>query len=604
MNQPIRVLHAGSGPACGLGAEVLRCEGFPWLEEARVEEFDAAPPGVELLVVAGAGVSRRAAERLAKAVAQGMSLVALTPDPELAAAFGVAIGEPVVDAHLSVTGLPGWEHGDVPLLCPDDVAHPLDGEKEVAALRDFEDRRCGAGIISVRPGKGCAWLYGYDLCETIAMLRYGTGRLDPPEDISWKGPRVINSFLELSGKLPHDVPVADLHQDVLRSIVTGALADTSLPRLWHFPEGAPAVWMVRGDGCGEEGADFEVAVVEKYGGFLTFCRPPKSRYSGALMREWHDRGHGITIEANINEITQPVVEDGSGNRTVAELNADWLPAIRANLEGHRDGFMRETGLEMETFMTHSAQWTGLPMAKMVRELGWRTAIPFMSYDPRILPGDRKGPYMISTALPMRYFDREAGVLDLWHLPYQNIDTIWQGIGKQPLPAEADTADPDARYRMLGQTGEAYGTQLARFAEDAATRWHGVQVSSFHPRYVASPRPHVGSSQQALEIAMEGARAAGCRFENLERWSRFFRARAGVRLKEWWTEGSTIFVTLESNSGMEGLTLLLPDRVKEVRLKERGDVLPVRQLTLEGRTQNAVVVDLGEGAPLRLCLKKA
>ena len=98
---------------------------------------------------------------------------------------------------------------------------------------------------------------------------------------------------------------------------------------------------MRGDGCGEEGAHVEVAVVEKYGGFLTFCRPPKSRYSGALMREWHSRGHGITIEANINNITQPAVEDGSrnptrGNRTAAELNADWLPAIRANLEGHRN----------------------------------------------------------------------------------------------------------------------------------------------------------------------------------------------------------------------------------------------------------------------------
>ena len=31
MNQPICVLRAGSDPACDLGAEMLRCEGFPWL---------------------------------------------------------------------------------------------------------------------------------------------------------------------------------------------------------------------------------------------------------------------------------------------------------------------------------------------------------------------------------------------------------------------------------------------------------------------------------------------------------------------------------------------------------------------------------------------
>jgi len=258
--------------------------------------------------------------------------------------------------------------------------------------------------------------------------------------------------------------------------VTEALADTALPRLWHFSYAAPALWFVRGDGCGEAGADFEVEVMEKHGGYLSFYRPLKSRYSGELMREWHARGHGISIEANINDITQPVVEDRSGkrgrkSRAAAELNAHWLPAIRARLEQHRDAFLRETGLEMETLMIHSNQWTGLPMARLLRELGWHTALPFPSYDPRMRPGGRYGPYMISTALPMRYFDREAGVLDLWHIPYQWIDVIWQHVAGQQSAGK--TLDPKSLRSMLGQTGEEYGAQLVWFAEDAAKRWHGV-----------------------------------------------------------------------------------------------------------------------------------
>ena len=212
---------------------MLRCEGFPWLEEAPAEGFDSAPPGIKLFVLAGAGVSRTTAGRLAKAVNLGVSLIALAPNPALAAVFGVRVRGAVVDAHLSVAGLSGWEHGDVPLLCPDDVAHPLEGGCEVAALRDLEGRRCGAGIVRVRKGAGCAWFYGYDLCETIATLRHGTGRLDPTEEISWKGPRVINGFLELSGKLPHDVPVArpppgcaafDCNRDACRCVSAEALA--------------------------------------------------------------------------------------------------------------------------------------------------------------------------------------------------------------------------------------------------------------------------------------------------------------------------------------------------------------------------------------------
>ena len=54
--------------------------------------------------------------------------------------------------------------------------------------------------------------------------------------------------------------------------------------------------------------------------------------------------------------------------------------------------------------------------------------------------------------------------------------------------------------------------------------------------------------------------------------------------------------------MAGLTLLLPDHVTEVRSRQTGAGFPVRELTLEGRMQRAIQVDLTEDAPLTLCLK--
>ena len=86
---------------------------------------------------------------------------------------------------------------------------------------------------------------------------------------------------------------------------------------------------------------------------------------------------------------------------------------------------------------------------------------------------------------MRYFDRDGGVLDLWHLPFQWIDMVWQMAAGVSREAEAECADGAALFhRLVGQTGEEYGTQLARFAEDAARRWHVIQNCSFHPCYVA------------------------------------------------------------------------------------------------------------------------
>lgn len=620
MNQPIQILYAGHDLTEGLCAEVLRCEGFPWFEERPAEAFEDALPGAQLFVVAGAGLSVRAVERIAKAVAGGVSLIAVSPDPGLASAFGVTAGEAVRDAHLLVRDLAGWEHGDIPLLCPD--AGPLSGGRRVADLRDAEGRACGAGVVATALGRGRAWVYGYDLPRTVATLRHGTGRLDerPGRDMGpLAGPRHLYGFFELSDRLPRDAPVCDLHQDVLRTLVKEALSEVPLPRLWHFPDGAPALWFIKGDGCGEEGADVEVGVAERHGAYLTFYRPPESRYSGDLMRDWHARGHGISIEANINGITQ-VVKEVAGQpvrqgRTVRELNARWLPTIRAQLEGHRDAFARETGLEMDTVCIHSCQWSGLPMARMILDLGWHTPTHFISHDPRMRRDVRYGPYMISSALPMRYFERETGVLDLWHMPAQwdESQTIgryealvkgpppdWAGFGEFPGSREFfGGLAPDRAAGMVGLTAEEYGTVLARFAEEAAGRWHGVQICNFHPVYVAIPQDHPRASRRALEMGAEGARTAGCRFENLERWSRFFRARAGVRLADWRREGEADFLTLQSAEGIEGLTLLLPDGAVEVREAEKGEALAAREWALEGRRQRGVVVNLGPGTPVTL-----
>jgi hypothetical protein len=593
MIQPILILKAGSDPTVGLAAEILRCEGFPWFSEETLEAFDGAPPEVKLIVVAGDEADARSAEAVARAAAAGTSVICLAPDRELGKAFGVTYGEAVTDAQVQGADPGQWEHGDLKLLCPGDAARPISEGEAVATFGGIGGHSYGSAIVEMPSDRGRVWLYGYDLCRTVATLRHGNGRLDPPEgtESTWTGPRALYSFWGLSEKLPHTVPVSDVHQDLLRTVLAEALEATGLPRLWHFQEGAPSVFMVRGDGCGEEGADVEAAVMEKHGAFLTFCMPPESRFSGELMREWDARGHGISIEANINGITTPRSRTGEPACLTAEdLNADHLDAIRQNLVAHRDTFHRETELEMETFMTHSAQWTGLPMARMVEELGWKTLLPFQSIDPRIPIGTERGPYAMPTALPMRYCDGEAGVLDLWHIPYQWIDRIWQAVAVQK---KQGVTDDESLKAICRESGDDYGAKVARFAHEAASKWHVLQLCSFHPVYVSKPWPYLGSSQRALEMGLEGAKAAGSRFDNMERWSRFTRGRDSVRMTALRDESGARALTLESKIGVAALTVLLPDGVTEV-MDDGGQGLTVQELKLEGRKQLGVVVDVAAG----------
>jgi hypothetical protein len=608
MNQPILLLYADDALTTPVSAEILRCEGFPWLDIESAASFVDAPPEVELIVVAGSGMGNETAERLAAAVAGGTTLIALAPDPALLRVFGVTAGAGIADAWLTVRQLPSWEHGSLPLLCPDDISQFLEGGETVAELRDADGVLQGSGIVEVQLGEGKAWLYGYDLCQAVVTFRHGDGDLHerPLRDMGpLKGPRHLYSFFELSEKTTRDVPVADVHQDILRTLVAEALAGSPLPRLWHFPDAAPALWFIKGDGCGEEGAPVLVDTVESYGALLTFYRAPFSRYEGDLMKEWHARGHAVSIEVDLTSITQYAVEENGEQvrygRTPEDLNENFLPALRANLQESWDVFRRETGLDVETICSHGCQWTGYPLLQTMLDFGWYTPTHFASHDPRMRRGRNYGPYMIGTGLCMPYFQHGEGITEMWHMPAQWDES--QTIGRhEDLLAGPMAATPDRVEGMVGLTSEEYGIELARFAESAATRWHVMQIANFHPVYAAGPQDHVRASRHALELGMEGAIAAGCRFENQENYSSFSRARVGVRLTEAYSKNGSEFITLEAGKAIEGLTLLLPDCVLDVRDSGSGAELPIQQVTLESRRQSAVTVDLGTAAPKTLCFK--
>ena len=624
--QPIWIVQSGSDPIHDLCGEILRCEGFPWFETHAAEMMEDVPPHVRLIVATGTSFDRCSADRLARCVSLGTPAVVLAPDRELLRALDLMPKTRVSDGSLGVRRLDDWEHDDIRLLCHGDTTCTLSGGVEVAGLWDYGGVYVGPGLIRTEEGRGEAWAYGYDLCRTIALLRHGTGELDEPDDQGMgplTGPRHIYGFRDLSMRLPRDIPVADLHQDILRSLVRKALGNSLIPRIWHFPEAAPSLWFIKGDGCGEAGADVEVAVAEASDAYLSFYRAPESRYDGDLMREWHARGHGISLESNLDDITRPEVDQNGSRsrvgRTTRDLDAHALPEIRDLLESHRDRFERETHLETDTVCIHGCQWTGSSMARILLDLGWHTPTHFISHDPRMQYGECYGPYMISTGLPMRYYDATGGVLDLWHLPAQwdESQTIgrygelvagpapgWSGYDLYPESREFFGAlAPDRAEGMVGLTAEEYGTVLGRFAEDAARRWHGVQIANFHPVYVAIPQDHPRASRIALELGMEGARAAGCRFENLERWSRFFRARADIRLVNGSALDDTGLVRILSDEGVAGLTLLLSECTGDVWHEETGDRMAIREVELEGRLQRAVVMNLKAGELLSLRMSR-
>jgi hypothetical protein len=238
---------------------------------------------------------------------------------------------------------------------------------------------------------------------------------------------------------------------------------------------------------------------------------------------------------------------------------------------------------------------------MVLELGWHTPTHFISHDPRMRRDDRYGPYMISSGLPMRYFQHGVGRTELWHMPAQWDES--QTIGRHDDLRRGPMASaPERVTGMVGLSAQEYGMELARFAQDAAQRWHAMQICNFHPVYVADPQDHPRASRRALESGLAGARAAGCRFDNQEAWSRFSRARADVRLREWRRTEDGVVMALESAEGITGLTLVVPDGVASAADAATGERFSLLTLRREARLQRMVTLDLPPGRPRRLVFR--
>jgi hypothetical protein len=239
VEQPIWLIRAGRRPVDGLAAEVLRCEGYPWLEERPADGLAGIPPDVRAVVVAGEELTASQAAVLARAVTSGTPLLALSPQTMLAMECSVTVGETITDAHVLVEDVPGWQHGALPLLCPGATARPLSGGHTLAVLQESEGQAAGSALAEARLGQGRAWLLGFDLAAVIAALRHGSGELDERGSGDMGplvGPRHLFGFYELSEKVPRRYPVADLLQDMVRLVLEQALVGSALPRLWHFPE--------------------------------------------------------------------------------------------------------------------------------------------------------------------------------------------------------------------------------------------------------------------------------------------------------------------------------------------------------------------------------
>ncbi|MBI3987681.1 MAG: hypothetical protein HY343_12215 [Lentisphaerae bacterium] len=587
---PLLVLEPDSNPRHAFVEDILKTEGLFFFQRASLRALpsDAAQQAAMIVALNGP-YSTQAAELLDRYVKAGGRLVTFTACPTLLGRFGLTAG-PTVEHAWVVMGQDGGfdAMGREDLLCPGHTAWRLAGAgAELLKLRSNLNEHLGSAIRESKAGRGRVIAFGYDPVSTVIALRHGLGDFDAkPETRHLQGPRHIHAIIGMAALYSQRVPICDVHMDLVREALLRYFpAGSPVPRFWHFPRAASSVYFIKSDGCGEKGLDREIELAESFSAPVTFYRNLPSAYSKKQLRDYHERGHGIGIELNLNPITY--------GKSLAELrNAD--DRLRARIREFTDDFDKAFGLPAASVCIHSCQWTGGRMVRLLQEHGWSLADHFCGHDPRKNRHDY-GLYAISSTLPMRYYDPEAGVMDFYLQPAQGDES--QSVGW--------VAPEEKSARRLGFSLPEYTAVLQRAILENNRDYHGVHIGNWHPLYLSpgirrTPLARFYNRDAFIAIMRFLGEQDILRWQ-LEAWTRFTLARRAVEIRAMRRRPGRTDMELHSPRDVAGLTLLLH------RFDERGEALlngrplPVRSKRLERRRQYFVTLDLSAGQTATLTL---
>lgn len=576
--QPMLLLTAPHEtlPFDGYLDEALRSEGWCLHEHLRAEPgVTAEDLGAYALVVISAGAAQvlDAAEVEAYVRAGGRVLVVRPPRP-WAPLFGLVARTAETyatlrDGYLRLRADHAWLRGfpALDLQCPGeaDVYEPGEGQPLAWLAGQRGEATPFPAATCERIGEGVAVMLAWDLAEVLVALHQGDpacASTGPDPDANRDGKFTADDLFEgrRDFELRH-VPQADAYGDLLTRILHGLSADElPLPRLWHFPDAAPGLLLIDGDGDGMDRDDLRatVEVCERHGARFGFFLMDEqiAAFEPAEIRELRERGHSFGPHPWVS--FRPSV-------------ADW----RAGVERITAEFGARFGFAPQTVRMHSCILPGYDEApRLLADLGLRLETSF-------LEGYRfQSGFLNGSALPARFVDREGGLLDCWEQ-----STV---LGDDTMVTTKTMLPPRTEEQCIELS--------LRLMRELAGRWHGVFHPYFHPVNIGG-RGRM-NTMRWLECVLAEAGRLAMPAPSPDAWVRFTAARRATRIHglRWNPAERDLRFSLLSGEAIEGLTVLLPHSTgrRPERVLADGDAAEVRPVDYESLGWSAVVVDLSAG----------
>ncbi|MCE5237590.1 hypothetical protein LLH23_03765 [bacterium] len=526
-------------------------------------------PAPSLLILGAGAAAQTPVEEVEAYLRRGGKMIVMRPPDSWAPLLGLAVpGElyrTAPDAYLHVNTdhpwLQGFPEGD--LQCP--------GESRVFRAEGAEPLAFIAGQLGMpsifpavshhRVGEGEVVTFTYDLPETLVLFQQGraenssTGRNpDANRDGKFCADDAMTAMRDYRLRF---VPQADVHRDLLVRVIRGLLGDTlPLPRLWHFPDAAPAVLFVDGDGDSMIWDDLEVTVAmaaeQGYPYTLYMMRAEIEAFDREAVLALRDRGFAFGVHPWCGP--RPTIEQW-------ETEIGEIVAV----------FTEKFGFAPTSLRSHSCIFPGWDEhPDIIRRHGLRL-------DTNLAPGYRyRDGYPNGSGLPLRFVDRAGQIVDCWE--------------QSTIQTEDGALTPKV---LLPPLTREEALVLARsMLQRAAATYHNVFHPYFHPINLGERGARVAAWFRGV---LREARDLGLPGVNASEWLAFNDARMGVRCEDvrWDAAGRELSFTVSSPAPLDGATILLPPcgGLIPVQAMVGGNEAELEPVDLERSDWTALVLDL-------------
>jgi Calx-beta domain/Bacterial Ig domain len=553
---------ASPNPFGGYLAEVLRAEGLTSFATAQLSAVTASQlAATQLVVLAETPLSASQVTLFSDYVASGGRLVALRPDPQLAALLGLTpAGGSISNGYLGIDTASSTGQGFLSATLPfKGVADRYTASNATVLATLYTDRDTASPYPAVtRNGTAVAWTF--DLARSVAYTRQGNPAFAGMERDGEPPIRTTDIFSEDIDLDRVHLPHADILMRLFSRTIQDLLADAlPLPRLWYFPDAKRTLLVLTSDTHFDSSPHAPlISAVEARGGRLSmYVTRWVTPGTAAQLNAWRANGHEFGLHPY-------AYMDGVNLDTGYTTNASWF---------ENAGF----GTPSPTVRNHQVEWQHWVQAAQVAAAhGIRLDTSFYTWGPSVSYADtypngrhrQAHGYITGSGLPMRFVDSAGAIVPV----YQQVTSL---IDEQMLNVGSPSSENLTPEQALAVTRD--------LIDDSQAGGYSALVTQFHADYYP-----FGEVQPWVLGTMDYAQSQGIPMWTSEHWLRYTEARAATALgpPTWSSATRQLSFTVTIPAGADAQSVAVPaiyDGYLISSLTVSGSPVPFTTQTINGRS---------------------